>query len=128
MSRGNLESVRRVAEWLKSVHVKGRFLGVALLKSGENLLERSINELEELVEYLESNGVRREWMGYVMSRSPQLLCCSMEEIKSRVAFFLDMGMNEKDFGTMVFDYPKALGYYTLEEMNQKVWKLILGHF
>ncbi|KAK4746590.1 hypothetical protein SAY87_025627 [Trapa incisa] len=120
MSRGNLESIRRSADWLKSIHVKGRFLGVVLLKSGENLLERSISELDEIVEYLESNGVRREWMGYVMSRSPQLLCYSMEEIKSRAAFYLDMGMEKKDFGTMVFDYPKALSYYTLEEMNQKV--------
>ncbi|OWM87260.1 hypothetical protein CDL15_Pgr019307 [Punica granatum] len=120
MSKGNLERITRVAEWLKSIHVKGRFLGVALLRSGDNILERSIDELEEIVGYLESHGVRREWMGYVMSRCPELLCYSMEEVRSRVGFYLDMGMNEKDFGTMIYDYPKALGYYTLEEMNQKV--------
>ncbi|CAK7329702.1 unnamed protein product [Dovyalis caffra] len=120
MSRGNVESIRRVAEWLKSIHVKGDFLGSVLTKAGESIFERSNEELEEIVGYLESNGVRRDWMGYVMSRSPQLLCCSMEEVKTRVGFFLDLGMNEKDFGTMVFDYPRVLGYFTLEEMNQKV--------
>ncbi|XP_028556158.1 transcription termination factor MTERF2, chloroplastic-like isoform X3 [Dendrobium catenatum] len=31
-----------------------------------------------------------------------------------------MGMDEKDFGTMVYDYPKALGFFSLEEMNSKV--------
>lgn len=120
MSRGNVESIRRVTEWLKSIHVKGEFLGSVLTKAGENILERPIEELDEIVWYLESNGVRMDWMGYVMSRCPQLLCCSMEEVKTRVGFFLDMDMNEKDFGTMVFDYPRVLGYFTLEEMNQKV--------
>ncbi|KAK9286085.1 hypothetical protein L1049_014465 [Liquidambar formosana] len=120
MSRGNLESIRRLVEWLKGIHVKGRFPGVALMKAGEAILERSTEELDEIVEYLESNGVRRDWMGYVMSRCPQLLSYSIEEVKSRVGFYLDMGMNEKDFGTMVFDYPKVLGFFTFEEMNQKV--------
>uniref|UniRef100_A0A2P2L454 Mitochondrial transcription termination factor family protein n=1 Tax=Rhizophora mucronata TaxID=61149 RepID=A0A2P2L454_RHIMU len=120
MSRGNLESIRRLAEWLKSIHVKGDFLGAVLMKAGENILERRNEGLEEIVEYLENNGVRRDWMGYVMSRCPQLLSYSMEEVKIRVAFFLNMGMNEKDFGTMVFEYPRVLGYFTLEEMNQKV--------
>ncbi|XP_010028592.2 transcription termination factor MTERF2, chloroplastic [Eucalyptus grandis] len=120
MSRGNLESIRQFAEWLKSTNVKGRFVGVALMKAGDNILERGTDELDEMVQYLEDNGVRREWMGYVVSRSPQLLSYSMEEVKSRVAFYLDMGMNENDFGTMVFDYPKALGHFTMEEMNQKV--------
>jgi mTERF domain-containing protein len=32
-----------------------------------------------------------------------------------------MGMNENDFGTMVYDYPKALGFLSLEEMNSKVF-------
>lgn len=120
MSRGNLESIRRFAEWLKSINVKGRFIAVALMKAGDNILERGNDELDEMVQYLEYNGVRREWIGSVMSWCPQLLSYGMEEMKSRVAFYLDMGMNEKDFGTMVFDYPKALGYFTMEEMNQKV--------
>ncbi|KAF7840947.1 transcription termination factor MTERF2, chloroplastic isoform X1 [Senna tora] len=120
MSRGNLQSIRRLVEWLKSVHVKGEFLGVALVNAGDNILERTNEELDEIVEYLECEGVRRDWMGYVMSRSPQLLSYSMEEVKIRVKFYLDMGLNKHDFGTMVFDYPKALGSFTLEEMNQKV--------
>lgn len=120
MSRGKIESIRRVIEWLKSIHVKGEFLGVALTKSGGNILERSNEELDEIVNYLESNGVRMDWMGYVVGRCPQLLSYSMEEVRARVGFFLDMGMNEKDFGTMVFDYPRVLGYFTLEEMNEKV--------
>ncbi|KAJ9135520.1 hypothetical protein P3X46_032698 [Hevea brasiliensis] len=120
LSRGNLESITGRADWLKSIHVRGEFLGVVLTKAGDNILERSNEELAEIVEYLESNGVRRDWMGYVMSRCPQLLSYSMEEVKARVRFYLDMGMNEKDFGTMVFDYPRVLGYFTLEEMNQKV--------
>lgn len=100
--------------------MKGDFLGSVFTKAGENILERRTEELDEIVEYLESNGVRREWMGYVMSRCPQLLSYSMEEVKTRVAFYLDMGMNEKDFGTMVFDYPGVLGCFSLEEMNEKV--------
>ncbi|KAJ0011115.1 hypothetical protein Pint_34648 [Pistacia integerrima] len=120
MSRGNIECIRRLAEWLKSIHVKGEFLGVALLKSGGNVLERSHEELGEIVDYLESNGVRRDWMGYVMSRCPQLLSYNIEELKTRVHFYLDMGMNANDFGTMVFDYPRVLGFFSLEEMNQKV--------
>lgn len=120
MSRGKLESIRNRIEWLKSVRVKGEFLGVSVLKAGENILQRSNEELDEIVEYLESNGVRNDWMGYVVSRCPELLSYSLEEVKTRVQFYLDMGLNEKDFGTMVFDFPKALGYFSLEEMNLKV--------
>ncbi|KAK3022046.1 hypothetical protein RJ639_047436 [Escallonia herrerae] len=87
-ARGNLDSVRRTAEWLKTIHVKGRSIGVVFLRSGGNIFDRSIEELEEIVGYLESNGVR-------------------------------MGMNGNDFGTMVYDYPKVLGYLSLEEMNEK---------
>lgn len=120
MSRGKLESIRNRVEWLKSVLVKGDFIGEAMLKGGDNILQRSNKELDEIVEYLKSNGVRRDWMGYVMSRCPKLLSYSLDEVKTRVEFFLELGLDEKDFGTMVFDFPKALGFYTLEEMNQKV--------
>ncbi|KAF8405229.1 hypothetical protein HHK36_010130 [Tetracentron sinense] len=120
MSNGNLESIRRLVEWLKLIYVKGRFLGVALVKAGGAVLNRSTEELDEIVGYLESNGVRRDWMGFVVSRCPKLLSYTMEEVRSRVKFYMDMGMNKNDFGTMVFDYPKALGSLTLEEMNCKV--------
>ncbi|KAE8008494.1 hypothetical protein FH972_005000 [Carpinus fangiana] len=120
MSRGKIESIRRVVEWLKSIRVKGEFLGVALTKAGENILERNNDELDEIIEYLECNGVRRDWIGYVVSRCPPLLSYSLEEVRARVQFYLDMGMNEKDFGTMVFDYPRVLGQFTMEEMNEKV--------
>ncbi|KAL1324159.1 transcription termination factor MTERF2, chloroplastic isoform X2 [Arachis hypogaea] len=120
LSRGRIDLIRDRVQWLKSNHVKGEFLGVALVKGGENILHRSYKELDEIVEYLVSNGVRRDWVGYVISRCPQLLSYSLEEVKTRVAFYVDMGMNEKDFGTMVFDFPRALGYLTMEEMNQKV--------
>ncbi|KAG5538576.1 hypothetical protein RHGRI_019228 [Rhododendron griersonianum] len=59
-----------------------------------------------------------------MSQCPQLLSFSTEELKSRVQFFLDMGMNDEDFGTMVFDYPQVLGYFSMEEMKQKVHYLM----
>ncbi|XP_057965713.1 transcription termination factor MTERF2, chloroplastic isoform X2 [Malania oleifera] len=120
LSRRNLDAMRCRVEWLKSIHVRGRCIGVALVRGGENILGRSMEELDEIVGYLESKGVRRDWMGVVISRCPQLLLCSMEEVKTRAGFYLDLGMKEKDFGTMVYDYPKALGYFTLEEMNQKV--------
>ncbi|XP_022952271.1 transcription termination factor MTERF2, chloroplastic [Cucurbita moschata] len=120
MSKGKLESIRRLVEWLKGIHVKGGYLGLTLTKAGGNILERSNDELDEIVSYLESNGVRMVWIGFVMSRCPYLLSYSLEELKSRVEFFLNMGMNEKDFGTMVFDFPKVLGQYSLEDMNQKV--------
>ncbi|GMH13438.1 hypothetical protein Nepgr_015279 [Nepenthes gracilis] len=120
MSRGDLESVRQLSEWLKTIHVNGRFIGVVLTRVGETILSRSMEELDEIVEYLESKGVRRDWMGYVMSRCPELLAFSIEEVKTRVRFYMDMGMNEHDFGTMVYDCPKVLGYLTLEQMKYKV--------
>lgn len=120
MARRDLESIRRMSEWLKTIHVKCEFLGAVLLKSGDNILGRSFEELSENVDYLERNGVRSEWLGYVISRCPKLLSCSIEELRSRIEFYLDMGMNERDFGTMVFDYPGVLGRFTLEEMQQKV--------
>ncbi|KAE9460048.1 hypothetical protein C3L33_08089, partial [Rhododendron williamsianum] len=95
MSRGNLYAIRHFVEWVKSINVKGRFIGVALTKSGEKMLGRSPEELDEIV-----------------------------ELKSRVKFFLDMGMNDEDFGTMVFDYPQVLGYFSREEMKQKVHYLM----
>ncbi|CAJ1933507.1 unnamed protein product [Sphenostylis stenocarpa] len=120
MSRGKPEAIRSFVTWLKSVRVKGEFLGVVMLNAGENIFQRRQEELDEIVMYLESNGVRRDWMGYVISRCPQLLSYSLEEVKTRAHFYLDMGLNEKDFGTMVFDFPKVLGYYSMEEMNEKV--------
>ncbi|KAL6963867.1 hypothetical protein U1Q18_034874 [Sarracenia purpurea var. burkii] len=120
IARGNLGAIRNVAEWLKSIHVNGRFIGVVLTKAGDNILERSTEELDEIVGYLEINGVRSDWMGCVIGRCPQLLSYSMEELKYRVQFYLDMGMNDGDFGTMIFDYPKVLGYFSIEEMKQKV--------
>ncbi|KAJ4962145.1 hypothetical protein NE237_022084 [Protea cynaroides] len=120
MSCENLELIRQKIEWLKNIHVKGEFLGFTLAKAGGNILQRSTQELDEIVCYLESNGVRREWMGSVVSCCPPLLGYTKEEVKLRVNFYLDMGMNEKDFGTMVFDYPKVLGFFTLEEMKSKV--------
>ncbi|KAK1395045.1 transcription termination factor MTERF2, chloroplastic [Heracleum sosnowskyi] len=119
-SRGNLDSIRRTAEWLKTIHVKGRSIGIVMVRAGEDILERSTEEMDEIVGYLESKGLRRIWMGYVMSRCPELLCMNMEEVRIRSEFYLDMGMNEHDFGTMVYDFPKVLGYLSLEEMNQKV--------
>ncbi|XP_027112259.1 transcription termination factor MTERF2, chloroplastic-like isoform X2 [Coffea arabica] len=120
MSRGNLNSIRRLAEWLKTIYVRGRYIGVALTRAGGNILECNSQDLDEIVGYLEDNGVRKDWMGYVVSRCPEILSFSMEELKGRVEFYLNMGMDEKDFGTMVFDFPKVLGYFPMEEMNQKV--------
>jgi mTERF domain-containing protein len=81
--------------------------------------------LEDIIGYLESCGARRDWIGYVVSRCPQLLNMSMDELETRVRFYTDMGMDEKDFGTMVYDYPGALGFLSLEEMNSKVFALCL---
>uniref|UniRef100_A0A0A9H524 EMB2219 n=1 Tax=Arundo donax TaxID=35708 RepID=A0A0A9H524_ARUDO len=116
---GDLEKVRRMIKWLRSIYVKGEFLG-RVLASGGSFLSRNFEELEEIISYLESFGVRRDWIGYVVSRCPQLLNFSTDELETRVQFYTDMGMNEKDFGTMVYDYPRALGYLSLEEMNSKV--------
>lgn len=119
-SRGNVDSIRKLAEWLKSIHVKGRFIGVAMTRAGETVLERDLEELDEIVMYLESNGVRQDWMGYVLCRCPEVLCFSMEELRSRVEFYMNMGMDKNDFGTMLFDCPKVLGCLSMEEMNKKV--------
>ncbi|XP_031124862.1 transcription termination factor MTERF2, chloroplastic-like [Ipomoea triloba] len=119
-SRLDVTYIRRFAEWLKSVNVKGRFIEVAMLRSEENVFSHSFDDLDENVEYLEKNGARRDWIGFVISRCPEILSFSMEELKMRVEFYLNMGMNENDSGTMVFDYPKVLGYLSMEEMNQKV--------
>lgn len=120
MSRRNLNSIRQLAEWLKTIYVRGRYIGVALTRAGGNIFERSSQDLDEIVDYLEDNGIRKDWMGYVVSRCPEILSFSMDELKARVGFYLNMGMDKKDFGTMVFDYPKVLGYFSVEEMNQKV--------
>uniref|UniRef100_A0A0E0AK21 Uncharacterized protein n=1 Tax=Oryza glumipatula TaxID=40148 RepID=A0A0E0AK21_9ORYZ len=118
-SSGNLEKVRRMIKWLRSIHVKGEYLGRVLAK-GDTFLNRSFEELEEIIYYLESCGVRKDWIGHVVGRCPQLLNLSMDELETRVRFYTDMGMNDNDFGTMVYDYPKALGFFSLEEMNSKV--------
>ncbi|KAF6136282.1 hypothetical protein GIB67_042767 [Kingdonia uniflora] len=120
MSCGNLESIRRLTEWLKTIYVKGMYLGVVLVKAGGGILERSTEELNEVIRYLEKNGVKREWMGFVITRCPKILSYSIEEVKSRVSFYFDLGMDEKDFGTMVFEYSKAFGFFTLKEMKCKV--------
>ncbi|XP_051138536.1 transcription termination factor MTERF2, chloroplastic [Andrographis paniculata] len=119
-SNGDLGSIRRVVEWLKSIHVKGRFIGVALTRAGRNLLGQHLEDFDEIVEYLEENGVRRDWMGYVVSRCPEILAFSMEELRARAQFYFRMGMSKNDFGTMLFDSPKVLGYLSMEEMNEKV--------
>ncbi|KAG2631537.1 hypothetical protein PVAP13_2NG242275 [Panicum virgatum] len=93
---------------------------VYIQESGLVELVKSFEELEEIIDYLESCGVRRDWIGYVVSRCPQLLNLSMDELETRVRFYTDMGMDEKDFGTMVYDYPRVLGFLSLEEMNSKV--------
>ncbi|KAK8963840.1 hypothetical protein KSP40_PGU007924 [Platanthera guangdongensis] len=115
----NLEPVRRVAEWLKTIHVKGNYLGYVLVKAS-CILEHNLEILDGIVDYLEKMGVRKEWMGYVVSRCPKLLTLSMDDIESRVKFYMQMGMDEKDFGTMVYDYPKVLGFFSMEDMNSKV--------
>lgn len=120
MAKGDVQLIREHVEWLKSIHVKGRYIGVVFMRVGETIFKRSIEEMNEIVVYLETKGVRRDWMGYVISRCSELLAFSMEEVQTRVSFYTDMGMNEHDFGTMVYDYPKVLGYYTLAEMKQKV--------
>lgn len=117
---GDLERVRRMIKWLRSIYVKGDFLG-RVLANGGSFLNRRFEELEEIICYLESCGVRRDWIGYVVSRCPNLLNLSMDELETRVRLYTDMGMDEKDFGTMVYDYPRVLGYLSLEEMNSKVF-------
>ncbi|KAK1269182.1 hypothetical protein QJS04_geneDACA005372 [Acorus gramineus] len=116
---GNLECLRQMVEWLKSIHVKGESLGSVLIKAGP-VLGRITEELDDIVGYLEMHGVRRDWVGFVIGRCPQVLALTMEELDARTRFYMDMGMNERDFGTMVFDYPRSLGFFSLEEMNSKV--------
>lgn len=120
MCKRDLQFVRQFTEWLKGVHVKGRFIGLVLSKCGNDMIERGMMGLEDTVSYLESNGVRMDWMGFVIGRCPQLLSFSMYELEARVKFYTDMGINRNDFGTMVFDYPKVLGF-PLKEMREKVY-------
>ncbi|KAG1368500.1 Transcription termination factor MTERF2, chloroplastic [Cocos nucifera] len=114
-----------LVKWLKHNSMthpqigKGEYLGVVLVKAGP-IFHRRLDTLDEIVNYLETNGVRRDWLGFVVTRCPQVLALSMEELECRVKFYLDMGMNENDFGTMVFDYPRVLGFYSMEDMNSKV--------
>lgn len=116
----DLNHIRRMAEWLKSIHVKGQFLGPTMVKAGPTLLDLKFEQLEENIDQLESYGVRNEWIGYVVTKCPKLLVMSVEEMEARICFYKEMGLNERDFGTMVFDYPKALGFFSLEEMQSKV--------
>lgn len=100
--------------------MKGRFIGLVLSKCGSDMIERGMMGLEDTVSCLETNGVRMDWMGFVISRCPQLLSFSMVELEARVKFYTDMGINRNDFGTMVFDYPKILGF-PLKDMRDKVY-------
>ncbi|CAN6477188.1 unnamed protein product [Victoria cruziana] len=119
LSGGDLEGLRQRVEWLKSVHVKGRNIGVVFTRA-DSALKRSLQELNDNIDYLETSGVKRDWMGFVIGRCPQILLLDMDELKARVNFYLELGMDQKDFGTMVFDYPKALAFFSWEEMNEKV--------
>lgn len=120
MCSGELEQVRHTAEWLKSIHVKGKDIGTVIVRAS-SILERNTDEMEEIVDYLIEKGVRRDWIGFVITRCPQLLTLTLEELASRVKFYLDMDMNKQDFGTMVYDYPRVLGFFSLDEMNSKVF-------
>ena len=106
----------RITEWLKLIHVKGKDLGVVFVKAS-SILGCSSKEMEEIVDYLIENGVSREWVGFVVTRCPQVLTSTMEELVSRVRFYLDMSMNKEDFGTMVYDYTRVLGFFSLDEMT-----------
>lgn len=119
MCPDNLTLVKETVEWLKSIYVKGEYLGYVLVKAGP-IWERGMENLNEIIKYLVKNGVRRDWMGYVISRCPKLLTLSMEELEQRVMFYMEMGVKDNDFGTMVYDYPKALGFFSLDDMNTKV--------
>ncbi|KAF3323911.1 mTERF [Carex littledalei] len=116
----DLNHICCMAEWLKSIHVKGQFLGPTMVKAGPTLLDLKFEQLEENIDQLERYGVRNEWIGYVVTKCPKLLVMSVEELEARICFYQEMGLNERDFGTMVFDYPKALGFFSLEEMQSKV--------
>lgn len=115
----DLEGLKLRIRWLKSIHVKGRYLGVVLTRH-ESILRRSIEDLDNNVQFLESHGVLIDWMGFVVTRCPEILSFSMEELKCRVNFFLELGMNDNDFGTMVFEYPKAIGFFSIADMINKV--------
>ena len=104
----------RITEWLKLIHVKGKDLGVVFVKAS-SILGCSSKKMET-VDYLIESGVR-EWVGIVVTRSPQVLTLTMEELVSRVRFYLDMSMNKEDFGTMVYDYTSVLGFFSLDEMT-----------
>ncbi|XP_068654300.1 transcription termination factor MTERF2, chloroplastic [Aristolochia californica] len=119
-SSGDMDStLRGLVHWLKTIHVKGNFLGYVLTRA-DNILQHSPTDLEEIAHFLEIHGIRRDWMGFIVSRCPELLSFTMQEMESRVNFYLNMGMSDRDFGTMVFDCPKALGSFSIEQMNAKV--------
>jgi mTERF len=124
----DLSHIRRMAEWLKSVNVKGQFLGPTMARAGPTLLNLKFEQLEDNLDFLERYGVRNEWIGYVVTKCPQLLVMSIEELDTRICFYKEMGLNERDFGTMVFDYPRALGYFSLEEMKSKVLSVAFIYF
>ncbi|KAG9442675.1 hypothetical protein H6P81_018529 [Aristolochia fimbriata] len=111
-------TLRSLILWLKTVHVKGKFLGYVLTR--EDILHRTTADLEEIAHFLEAHGIKRDWMGFILSRCPEILSFTMQEVKSRVNFYLNMGMSDRDFGTMVFDYPKALGSFSIQLMSAKV--------
>ncbi|KAM7261776.1 hypothetical protein ACFE04_020853 [Oxalis oulophora] len=95
MSKGNLESIRPIVEWLKMIHVRSKFLGVVLLKSGETILERSREELDEVVDYLESNG---HW-GYY----------TLDEMNEKVNYLKEFGLNHEQVGRLLAFKPQLMG-------------------
>lgn len=106
-------------KWLKSINVGGRDLGIGLMRE-PRILERTIAELNESVEMLTKNGVRTDWIGWVVRRSPRVLACNKEELQERIAFFSHLGIKADDFGRMVYNFPACLGHFSLDEMYSKL--------
>lgn len=106
-------------QWLKSINVQGRDLGVALTRE-PRILERSIEDLKDSVELLENSGIKREWIGWVVRRSPKILACEKEELQERVAFYSRLGIKPEDFGKMAYNFPASLGHFSLDEMCSKL--------
>lgn len=110
-------------ECLKSVHVRGRDIGVVLTRV-PRVLEEPVHVLQETADFLEQSGVKKEWIGTVISRAPGVLAISRQELHERVQYFRDFGMSPEQYGAMVFNFPAVLGKFSLEEIRPKVENLL----
>ena len=78
-------------DWFKSINLKGKELAIVLTRE-PRILEITIVELKNRVDILLKSGVRSEWIGWVVKRSPRVFACSKESASTQVLVLLETNL------------------------------------